>query len=531
MNNIFNKVFIPGVQSSTFDLSNSVNTAFSMGELIPVHVLDTMPGDNFRITPNSLMRFQPLVSPVMHRVRTNLRYFYSPNRIMWSEWDNWISGNSTAAHPFMLVTTIEKNSLMDFLQYPVGDFTSHPGGALKVSVFPIVAYLMVWNEYFMDQNLQTPYDVAVIAGDNSDQFEQWRLAATGVPRVNWGHDYFTASLPFAQKGDAVQVPLTVQQTIPVDYDFRTGGQTQNVGIWRKASDGTQKGGSANVNIAAGPTPLATSSTNIAGDFAAYDPNGTLNVDIQANASDLNDLRTAWTLQAFLERTARVGSRIWEVLRGHFGVNTPDGRIQRPEYKGGITGNMVVSEVLSNAETITSDDTVTSAIGQMAGHGISVSGGNSLTIYCPEHGFVIGFEYVRPDTAYSQGLPKMYSRFARFDYPWPMLANLGEAPVLNKEVYAEGADPDGTFGYMPIYEDQRFRNDVFTGEMRSTLDFWHLGRVFDSNPVLNAEFIECRPSTRIFAVTDESDRHIVAKFSFRVTVNRKLPRNGISSSIQ
>lgn len=522
-NNIFNKVFIPGIQSSTFDLSHDVKTTGSQGELLPVNILDVMPGDRFTITPSNMLRYMPLVTPVMHRVHVETRYFFIPNRLSWTEWDEWISGNTDVEHPFEVFGVITTGSLMDYLGYPVGDFTGLPDGGLKVSVFPIVAYLRVWNEFFRDQNLQDEFIVDVLPGDNGDAFDQW--ATDSPPHVNWRHDYFTASLPFAQKGDAVQIPLSVQNDVPVEFRTNPGGPTQNAPIWRDW-DGTPAGSENAVINRSGPVPISSSSQTTASEGAIYDPRGTLVVDVQTDAATLNDLRTAWTLQSFLERTARVGSRIWEVLKGQFGVNSPDGRVKRPYFIGGSRQSMVISEVLATAE----NTEAVVPVGTMAGHGISVGGGNTIRYTSTEHGFILGLLFVRPETAYSQGVPKPYTLFGRYDYPWPVLAALGEQPVLNKEVYALHSEPEGTFGYMPNLEWCRFKNSMFTAEMRNTLSNWHLGRIFTTEPVLNSEFVECNPDTRIFAVTDEDEDHLVIHVHNSVIVNRRLPRNGIPATI-
>jgi len=229
-------------------------------------------------------------------------------------------------------------------------------------------------------------------------------------------------------------------------------------------------------------------------------------------------------QEWFEKNARGGTRYIESILSHFGVRSSDARLQRPEYIGGDYQNMVISEVLSTAEN--TDASI--PVGQMAGHGISVGGGKHFSYRAEEHGVIIGLISVVPDTAYQQGAHRKFTRFDRLDYPWPVFGNLGEQEVLNKELKWDHATPNGVFGYNPRYSEMKFANSRVAGEMKSTLTFWHLGRIFATDPSLNNTFIQCNPSTRIFAVTDDEEDHIVAHCFINARVNRKLQRYGIPS---
>jgi len=228
------------------------------------------------------------------------------------------------------------------------------------------------------------------------------------------------------------------------------------------------------------------------------------------------------LQEWLERNARGGTRYVESILSHFGVKSSDARLQRPEFIGSSKQNMIISEVLSTAENTEANVPV----GQMAGHGISVGGGNNFSYRCEEHGIIIGIMSVRPKTAYQQGIHKSFLRLDHLDYAFPTFANIGEQEVLVREVYAASPTPAEIFGYVPRYADYKFLNSRVAGEFKTTLAYWHLGRIFSGNPRLNEDFIKCDPSTRIFAVTDPEEDHIFAHVFNNVSVNRKLPRFGI-----
>lgn len=513
MKNIFNSVLFPAVKKNRFNLSHDIKLSFSMGELVPTCVMDVIPGDEVTISVENMLRFAPLISPVMHKVNVTTHYFFVPNRILWDEWEKWIVGESELPAPYVpLDATVGVGSLADYLGIPTGTYEEQ----VNASAFPFAAYLKIWDEYYRDQNLQTEKFQPLIPGNNGASLATY-LTAAPLHRA-WMHDYLTSALPFAQKGDAVQIPLVTSDTVEVEHLL--GPQP----LVRVTGDG-----SLLTNV--------TLDTGAAGEFqgnntdATLDPNGSLVVDVQADATDINTLRRAFRLQEWLERNARGGTRYVENILAHFGVKSSDARLQRPEYIGGSKQNMVISEVLATAQSNNDGSTAEVAVGTMAGHGISVGGGNTFRYRAEEHGYIIGLINVQPVTAYQDGLHRSWSRFDRLDYAWPSFANIGEQEVLQKEVRARveaTTDPNRVFGYVPRYAEYKFMNSRVAGEMRTSLAFWHLGRIFTqtTDPELNENFITCQPSTRIFAVTSSESDHIYAHIFNNIKAVRKLPRYGI-----
>lgn len=517
MANIFKQVLLPKVDTNRFDLTHDVKMSFDMGEIIPTCALEALPGDRFKISVENMLRFAPLISPVMHRVRVTTHYFFVPNRLLWADWDQWITGNSDVLAPYIEIgddaPTFEQGSIADYLGFPTQD--AGPGkDNYRVTPMFHAAYRLIWDEYYRDQNLQQPRFVPLVSGNNVAFYGP--NTDQGPYKRAWQHDYFTSCLPFAQKGDAVQVPLVTQNNIPVEFDTINPG-TNEVPSWKNPFNGfdTPPG---NVEGVTGPSETEA---QINGARTAYDPKGTLSVDVQAGATDINTLRRAFRLQEWLERNARGGTRYVESILSHFGVKSPDARMQRPEYVGGSMQNMVISEVLATAQ----NDGSAVAVGSMAGHGISVGGGNTFTYTAKEHGILIGVINVQPDTAYQQGLHKQFMRMDRLDYAWPTFANLGEQPVLNCEVYYDHDSGKNTFGYIPRYSEYKYANSRVAGDMKTTLNFWHLGRIFANDPNLNSDFIECNPSKRIFAFEGDEDS-IYSHIFNRISVIRKLPKFGI-----
>ncbi len=505
-----------GVPRNQFDLSHDVKLSLNMGELVPTLVLDVVPGDKFKISAQNMLRFAPLISPVMHRVKVNQHYFFVPNRIIWPEWGKWISGETDVEPPIFKNTfDADTGTLADYLGFPIGA----PDQLLEYNALPVAAYAKIYDEYYRDQNLQAELFVPLVPGDNPDLTD----LAYGPPlKRAWEHDYFTSALPFAQKGDEVTLPLTNGET--ADVTLKTDS-TDNAELIRTATGGIQAGdlaSNATGQLVAGGT---TSTLGM-----QIDPNNTLEVDLNAEAASINTLRRAFRLQEWLEKNARAGTRYIELIKSHFGVKSSDARLNRPEYIGGSTQNMVISEVLSTAQTVdqASNDV---PVGQMAGHGISVGGGKNFSYKAEEHGFILGMMSVMPETAYQQGLPRMLNRPDRLDYYWPSFANIGEQAIQNKELYVapangSGDDPEGTFGYIPRYSEYKFVNSRVAGDMKGNLSYWHLGRIFTSLPPLNADFIECVPSKRIFAVTEENEDSIYAHVYNKITAIRPMPKYGV-----
>lgn len=516
MQNIFNTVALSRPATNRFDLKHDVKLSFRMGYLVPTFLSDVLPGDVFTISPTTLLRFAPLIAPIMHRVNVTTHFYFVPNRILWSGWEEWITNNEDGGvpAPFVQLEGQTVGGLGDYLGIPAG-FTW--GAGANVSAFPVAAYYKIWDEYYRDQNLQAEQFIDLIPGDNSLTYAS-RYQDPPLRRA-WMHDYFTSALPFAQKGSSVQIPLTFEQDIPVDY---TNAQ-DHPGIW-KAADGSPVSLGVGLVEASGPSPFADSAS-IDDKPVAYDPNGTLTVDVQSQATDINTLRLAFRLQEFLERDARGGTRYTEKILAHFAVKSSDARLQRPEYIGGSRQVMSISEVLATAQSA-NDETAEVPVGNMAGHGISVGGGQPFRYRAEEHGWIIGLINVQPVTAYQQGIPRMFSRADQLDFAWPSFANIGEQPVYVRELYMGGTEPDAVFGYVPRYAEYKYMNSRVAGEFRTTLDVWHLSRIFNSTPALNAEFIEARPDTRIFAVTDENEDHIFGQIINDVKVTRRLPRYGI-----
>lgn len=509
---------------NTFDLSHDKRLTMKMGEIVPVMAVDVLPGDKFTVDTSHLTRFLPLVAPVMHNVKVKVRYFFSPNRLVWPNWEDFITGPESATdtvepiHPF-INAGVGPSTLQDYMG--VGT-SSNTAGVNKVDInaLPFAHYQFIYNEYFRDQNLQAEINYELVDGSNpTTPFLTKRTVA-------WARDRFTSALPFTQKGPEVSLPV-VNATgngpnglIPVTNSNPSQGNFNPTTGW-------------DVNTSTFRGDVITDSNGYLKFANGVNPNGA-QLDVSQNtfidpaeintaAATINELRQAFAIQKWLELNARTGNRYTEHIQAHFGVKPQDARLQRPEEFGGSVSNIQFSEVLQTAGT-TSTGQDASALGTMGGHALGAAGSEKASYYAQEHGWIFAFMYVVPDTAYYQGVPKKFTKVDRYDYYQPLLAHLGEQPVKMKELFAQGTSADDTtFGYLPIYDEYRHEQSTVAGLMKTNLEHWHLARKFGTQPALNESFITVSSTDRIFAVAGEEQ--IIAHIYNDVKAQRKIAYYG------
>lgn len=518
--NIFEKVQVKGPGFSRVDMSHSHRTSFRMGWLVPTLCKELIPKDKFTIRVESMIRLAAMLAPVMHRVHITHHFFVVPDRIIWPNFEKFITGHEDdPVYPTLLYHNTNYNTISNYMGLPFVTI----GNATEISAIPIAAYHKIYNEYYRDQNLidEDTYQDSVVDGDNP----ALATAINGIPILRaWTRDYFTSALPWPQKGDAATIPLGTFQDVPIYLDIQG---TPNAGMLIRDSTGSflaSSGGMTHLGSAGTPPGLMYS--NQSGNPPIYlDPNANLYADtstMEAQAADITSLRRAFRLQEFMEREARGGTRYNEVLKTAFDVNSSDKRIQRPEYIGGWKGVVTMSEVLSTAETLDSSDNVVNPVGSLQGHGIGVGGSKGISYYNEEWSWLFCITNVQPLPSYFQGLHRQWTRTDRFDWFWKEFQNIGEQAILNKEVYADqlNVDQEAVFGYIPRYSEYKFENNRSSGEFQNTLDFWTMDRKFTTAPTLSQTFIECDATTRIFAVPSADD-HVYAHFYFDWKLTRPM----------
>lgn len=504
---IFNQVQFQKPGSNTFDLSYDRKQSMKMGELTPMHVQEVIPGDKINMSTAQMIRFAPMLAPIMHQVNVFTHFFFVPNRIIWPGWENFITGgedgyDDTAA-PYIdfQPDANEPGLLGDYLGLPYNPDSA--GVTVKVSPLPLAAYTKIYNEYYRDQNLQTELIDELIDGDNTNNDIVDVLYSAPIKRA-WQHDYFTSALPWTQKGPQATIPLGTAAPI-VPYDTVDGPVVRNVSTGVAITNATSLRSSVVGELTANGTTTRAYLDLTDSNFADLS---------QATAASIIDLRRAFKLQQWLEKNARGGSRYVESILSHFGVRVPDSRLQRPEYLGGGKSPVSFSEVLQTSDAAAQE----TPQGNMAGHGISVGQNHSFSYNVVEHGYIIGIMSVMPRTSYFQGIPRHYFKFDKFDYFWTEYEDIGEQPIYNKELFVGDDDTqlDQVFGYTPRYAEYKFMMSSAHGTFRTSLDFWHMARKFEDQPNLNAQFISCDPTTRIFAVLDTEQiyAHIFHKISAR-----------------
>lgn len=580
MANLFRSVPIIKPRKNFFDLSHEVKTSCRMGELIPFFCEPTVPGDKFKMQSQILVRLAPTLAPIMHRVNVYTHFFAVPYRLLWSEWEKFITegvnGNLTPEYPTLQASACFSgpNSLACHLGFPVQNLPFTPGGSeihnSKMSqdadfdALPFRAYQLIYDEYYRDQNLQAPLfkhisdrdgvpdgtsspgigigsgRLQYIPGNNSTA---WQLAElTAIRTRAWEKDYFTSALPFAQRGQDVSIGFGGR--IPLKYTRdSTGFNGSNIEVttsptydtWAPTTRGS-------VNLLGTTNGSAKLKLSVDQANSSSGANARLSLDnIYADGTDaattITELRRGMKMQEFLEKNARGGSRYIESILSHFGVKSSDSRLQRPIYLGGGVSPIVISEVIQTAE----DEQ--SPVGTMRGHAISAQVTHKFKHFFEEHCLILGIMSIMPKPAYMNGTPRKYLKRDVFDFYWPEFAHIGEQAIQEQEIFTDWSassagqvtpvdgdtgetDPNlSTFGYTPRFAEYKYIPSHVSGDMATNLKFWHMARDFEEAPNLNGNFVSSGITDRIFAVEDGTDNCWIQIYN-KVHAKRPMPKFGI-----
>jgi hypothetical protein len=529
---------------STFDRSSSVKTSFNAGDIVPFFLEEVLPGDTFNVKSSKVVRMQTLLTPMMDNVYLDTYYFFVPNRLVWQHWKEFNGENTESA--WIPETTYEVPQITSpagtgWAVGTIADYFGIPTGIpnLSVSALPFRAYALIMNEWFRDQNLQdplvVPLDDATVAGVNTGTFVS-DVAKGGKPYIAAKyHDYFTSCLPAPQKGPDVLIPSATAGEYPVVprsnvvpsnlldgttytakiYNAGSNANGTKAGLGFYVSSDLQTGTQTDGLISSGTRN--TEATPVINNLWAVASGGL--------GATINQLRLAFQVQKLYERDARGGSRYIEILKSHFGVTSPDARLQRPEYLGGNRVPININQVIQQSGT----QSGTTPQGTVVGMSQTTDSHSDFIKSFTEHGFILGVMVARYDHTYQQGLERFWSRKDRFDYYWPVFANIGEQAVKNKEIYAQGnAEDDEVFGYNEAWADYRYKPNRVTGEMRSayaqSLDVWHLADDYSSRPSLSDSWIREDKANidRVLAVQSSVSNQFFADIFVQNRATRPMP---------
>lgn len=530
------------IARSTFRRDHSVKLSFNVGDVIPFYVDEVLPGDTFQLKTSMVARLQTLLTPMMDNLYLDTYFYFVPNRIVWQHWRELMGENTQSAW----IPTVEYSvpqvtapsggwsigSIADYMGIPTGVAN------LSVNALPFRAYALIMNEWFRDENLSDPLNIpvddATLAGSNGTNYIT-DVVKGGMPfKAAKFHDYFTSALPAPQKGPDVAIPVGQGGNLPVvplsdkvsdslltqNYTakFMNGSPTNASGIFF-ATSGTQTSVNVSTSGDGAKIPVIDNLWAI--------QSGTV------TAATINQLRMAFQVQKLYEKDARGGTRYIEILKSHFGVTSPDARLQRPEYLGGNRIPVNINQVVQSSATQSSG----TPLGDTAAFSVTTDVHGDFIKSFVEHGFVIGIMVARYDHTYQQGLERFWSRRDRLDYYFPVFANIGEQPILNKEIYAQGTDQDDeVFGYQEAWADYRYKPSRVAGEMRSkaptSLDVWHLADEYTQLPKLSDAWIREDKTNvdRVLAVTSSVSNQMFADLYIQCKATRPMPMYSIPGLI-
>lgn len=493
---------------SKFSLSHYKLATMNMGMIVPVGLTEVLPGDTLQQATSAFIRVTPLAAPVMHPVHVSIHHWYVPLRLIWDDFESFITGGEDGLDDSVYPTVTSGSS--GFAIGSLADYLGVPTGVanLEVSALPFRAYDLIYNEWYRDENLVD--ELAISTASGADTTTSLDLQAHA-----WKKDYFTAASPWPQKGPAVTVPVELGSTSSVNISltpgtgptFKTGKFTGRAGDSLYVSSGGTGPVSFDPSVSQNALPLVWKDLGISGTAQLEGS--------ELGSVDINKLREAFALQRFEEHRALYGSRYTEYLR-YLGIRASDARLQRPEYLGGGRQTIQFSEVLQTAEGA-------DPVGTMRGHGIAAMRTNRYRRFIEEHGLVLTFMMVQPIPVYAQGLPRLWNRRFKEDFWQKELEHIGEQEVLNKELYAASEEPDGVFGYQDRYDEYRSHESSISGEFRDTLDYWHMARIFDNQPTLNQSFVYGAPTNRVFM--EQTQNQLYCMINHSIQARRLVSRRG------